>query len=133
MRHHTLPLLRGALALTSRGQAAPQPARRLSISAAASGSKLLPAEPGTVQAYDQHLFIEVPGQTAADWPSKAEALPVLLKAFGAIAKHKDSITGPVKVTAIVSDSSSSPSRAAGGRCKAMLFPEGVTHCAPRLR
>lgn len=117
-----LPLLRGALYI-KRTPIKPQEARSLTTTATSSGSKLLPAEPGTVKKYDRHLFLELPGQTAADWPSKAEALPHLLKAFSAIAKHKDSITGSVKVTAIVT--ASSPSRPADGTCNALLFPEGA--------
>lgn len=123
MRH--LPVLRGAVAVV-RSQVLQQQARCLIASAATADSKLLPAEPGTVQAYDQHLFLEVPGQTAADWPSKAEALPHLLHAFGAIAKHKDRITGSVKVTAISKDTESSPSRATDGTCNALLFPAGAS-------
>ena len=123
-----LPLLRGALDIT-RAPIKPQQARNLNTTAASSGSKLLPAEPGTVKQYDQHLFLELPGQTAADWPSKAEALPHLLKAFSAIAKHKASITGSVKVTAIVKANSFSLSRAADDTCNALLFPEGAAaHC-----
>lgn len=96
------------------------------VSAATSDTtlkKLMPPEPGTVKSYDHHLFLEVAGQKATDWPSKAEALPILMRAFGALAKHKDSIRGTVKVTAFVSPQDASSLRNSG--CSALIFPAGV--------
>lgn len=57
------------------------------------GSSLAPAAPGTVQAYDQHLFIEPGGVTPADWPKTVEKTSAILGAFAALAKRRDDITG----------------------------------------
>lgn len=100
-------------------------ARRV-ISAAAIESplkKVVPAEPGSVKPYDHHLFLEVAGDKSIDWPSKAEALPILIRAFGALAKHKDSIRGTVKVTAFVSPQDPSAQQESG--CTAVIFPAGT--------
>jgi hypothetical protein len=104
-------------------------ARHAYVQSAAAGNIALkaavPAEPGTVKLYDQHLFLQCAGQSAADWPSKAEALPLLIRAFSALAKHKDGISGKVKVTAFVSPSAptDAQSRPESG-CSALLFPAG---------
>lgn len=57
------------------------------------GSSLAPAAPGTVQAYDQHLFIQAGSMSPADWPKTVEKTPAILGAFAALAKRKEDITG----------------------------------------
>lgn len=87
------------------------------------GSSLAPAAPGTVQAYDQHLFIEPGGMTPTDWSKTVERTPAILGAFSALARRKDDITGTVKVTAYASHDASAA--ASSGTCTAMLFPAGL--------
>ncbi|KAL4457869.1 hypothetical protein ABPG75_012734 [Micractinium tetrahymenae] len=120
-----------------------QPAllRAFSCCAAEAAAKIaVPAQPGSVSEYHQHVLLQLPrpdgkngggsgGSDGTWWPPVVEKEPAVVAAFAAVAKHEDMIGGTVKITAFndVPTSSRQPASSAPplGSCNLVAFPAGL--------